>query len=394
MLGGDEVKLHISENAETLLDILICAGHSAYIVGGCVRDEIMGKKPFDFDITTSATADEMLELFSAFQCLTYGAKHGTVAVVFENENIECTTYRTDGNYSDGRHPDNVTFSSNLHDDLSRRDFTVNALAYSKSGDTVDLFGGIDDIKNKIIRAIGDPDKRFTEDALRIMRGLRFSSSLGFSIEKNTGESMIRNSGRLSLVSSERITAEFKKMLVGESIGYVLRFFREIISTVIPEVIIDENVIEKVETCPREYDLRLYTLLKASPEPMEALTNSRIMLTKAEKHTLNSLFSIVKPPVDRTEIKRLLNSHGEKITEKYLRSLSSVSLLSELSSILENGECYTVSELALDGGEISSLGYKGKEIGLIQRKILEEIICGRLCNEKDAIIDFLKKEDSA
>lgn len=384
------MEIHISENADRLLDILIGAGHSAYIVGGCVRDEIMGKTPFDFDITTSATVDEMLALFSSFHCLTHGAKHGTVAVVFENEMVECTTYRTDGSYSDGRHPDSVTFSSRLKDDLSRRDFTVNALAFGKSGETVDLFGGIDDIKNKIIRAIGDPDRRFTEDALRIMRGLRFSSTLGFSIEKSTGESMVKNKGRLALVSSERITAEFKKMLVGENIGYVLRLFGEIIQSVIPEVIIDENVISQLEACPKEYDIRLYTLLASSAEPMKVVENSRIMLTKAEKRTLTALLSMSRP-ADRTEIKRLLRLYGEENVEKYLRSLSDEVLLLELSEILENDECYCIKQLALSGEELVFLGYKGKRVGLIQEKILEEIICGRLYNDKNAITQFLKNK---
>ncbi len=383
------MKIHISENAETLLDLLISTGHSAYIVGGCVRDEIMGREPFDFDITTNASTDEMLSIFSSFRCLTHGVKHGTVAVVFQNETVECTTYRIDGSYSDGRHPDSVTFSSKLKDDLSRRDFTVNALAYNEKDGLIDLFGGTGDIEKKLIRAIGDPDRRFREDALRIMRGLRFSATLGFSIEKSTGESMIKNSNMLSNISSERITAEFEKMLVGENIEYVLKNFGEILSSVIPDFVVTQEIINQVKTCPKEYDIRLYSMTKDTAEALKVLQSSRIMLKKSDRKTLESLFSMTRP-TDRADIKKLLNEFGEESVKKYLRAVSDKKSLSEMLSILEKNECYSIKQLSVGGEELRTLGYRGREIGAIQEKVLEEIIHDRLSNTKEDILMYLEK----
>lgn len=381
------MKIPISENASVLLSLLESAGHSAYIVGGCVRDAIMKRKPFDFDITTSATTENMLEIFSSFHCLTHGIKHGTVAVVFENDIVECTTYRIDGEYSDARHPDSVTFSSHLKDDLSRRDFTVNALAYNDTDGLIDLFGGTGDIEKKIIRAIGDPDKRFNEDALRIMRGLRFSATLGFSIEKSTGESMRKNSSLLSRVSSERITAEFEKMLTGKNIEYILENFGDILSTVIPDLTLKNETVIQIKNCPAEYDLRLFTMLRHESEPIRTLQNSRIMLKKSDRRTLESLFSMKKPTC-RADIKRLLGEFGEENVEKFLRAISDEFLLSELVSILENGECYSIKQLCISGEELRTLGYRGREIGALQEKILEEIILGNIANTNEDVMHFL------
>lgn len=380
------MKIQISENAAVLLSRLTSTGHSAYIVGGCVRDAVMKRTPFDFDITTNATTDEMLEMFSDLHCLNHGIKHGTVAVVFENEIVECTTYRIDGQYSDGRHPNSVTFSSDLKDDLSRRDFTVNALAYNDDG-LIDLFGGTDDIKKKIIRAIGDPDRRFTEDSLRIMRGLRFASTLGFSIEKRTGESMRKNKNMLDHISSERITAEFEKMIVGKDIGYILKNFGDIISYVIPNSVIESEIIKCVENSPAEYTLRLYSLIKNTAEPMTVLENSRIMLKKKDKRTLSQLFSMT-PPADRMEIKRLFSRFNTDTVIGYLKTISTPYIVSQALSILENGECYSISQLDISAQDIQSLEFSGRKIGVIQEKILEEVITDRLYNRKNEIIEYL------
>ena len=179
--------LEIPKNAETILHILEKAGYEAYVVGGCVRDSILGRSPDDWDITTSAKPEQVKALFH--RTVDTGLQHGTVTVLMEKEGYEVTTYRVDGEYEDGRHPKEVTFTASLEEDLKRRDFTINAMAYNPSSGLVDLFGGLEDIERKIIRCVGDPLERFTEDALRIMRAVRFSAQLGFAIEEETRKAL-------------------------------------------------------------------------------------------------------------------------------------------------------------------------------------------------------------
>lgn len=382
------MKIELSESAEVLLKILNDNGFSGYAVGGCVRDIMMNRQPYDFDITTDASVGEMLKIFSDFHCLTQGAKHGTVAVIVNKETVECTTYRVDGEYSDGRHPDSVMFSPRLSDDLSRRDFTINALAYNKSDGLIDLFGGISDIERKIIRAIGDPDRRFKEDALRIMRAIRFSSVLGFTIENDTAESMIRNADRLALISRERITSELEKTLVGENVEYVLENFGEVFNKIIPGIVINKAAVQKVKRCPREYDIRLFTLVSEFAAPLEALENSRVILKKSDKRLISSLSNMPKPK-DRTDIKRLLSKFGEAAVGKYIEYSGSDRLSDELSSVLKSGECFDISHIEINGEKLAELGFIGKDIRKAEEEILEEIICGRLKNNESSILEYLK-----
>lgn len=183
--------MDMPKNVDIAINLLQSAGFEAYAVGGCVRDSLLGKTPNDWDITTSAKPEDMKSVFADFHCIDTGIKHGTVTVVIDGEPLEITTFRLDGEYEDNRHPKSVTFTSNLGADLGRRDFTVNAMAYSKMTETVDLFGGQNDLKNKIIRCVGDPDRRFNEDALRILRALRFASALDFEIEEKTAQSLLK-----------------------------------------------------------------------------------------------------------------------------------------------------------------------------------------------------------
>lgn len=383
--------IRLNENAEKLIHILNDAGFESYAVGGFVRDSIMGKTPFDLDITTNASAKEMLDLFSPFRCLTQGIKHGTVAVVISGETIECTTYRIDGNYSDGRHPDNVTFSSRLCDDLSRRDFTVNALAFNSRDGIIDLFGGLNDIENRIIRAIGDPDKRFCEDALRIMRAMRFASVLGFSIESETALSMKRNADRLSLVSKERITAEFEKLLTGDNVGYVLKNFGDVLSVILSGIKLDDNIISSVEKSEKEFDVRLFTLLKGCDKPLEVLESSKLIIRKADKNTVSQLSQMSKMPLpeSRSDIKRLMNRFGISSVKKYLMLSSNDFLLSEMSDVLENNECFSLTQLKISGETLEGLGFHGRDIRLVKERILDAVIDGKVMNDEAEILKYLK-----
>lgn len=217
------------------MDILKHNGHSAYAVGGCVRDSVMGRTPNDWDMTTSATPDEMKRAFDGYRIIPTGIKHGTLTVMIGSYPVEITTMRIDGSYSDSRHPESVSFTKKIEEDLSRRDFTVNAMAYSPESGLVDPFGGRLDAEKRIIRCVGNPDKRFHEDALRILRAIRFASVLDFEIEKETAASIIKNRSLLNEISKERIRAELIKLLCGQNVEKVLLEFKQVIFEIIPEL---------------------------------------------------------------------------------------------------------------------------------------------------------------
>ncbi len=221
--------------ALSVLKRLEDAGHEAYIVGGSVRDILLGKIPSDFDITTSARPNETEEVFSDLHMIETGLKHGTVTVVSDGEPYEITTFRADGEYKDGRRPESVFYSDDLTTDLERRDLTVNAMAYSPKTGLIDVFGGSEDLKNGVLRAVGDPERRFTEDALRILRALRFSAVYGFRIEDGTALAAKRLCGRIALLSGERVFSELKKLICGDYAERILMEFPEIICEVLPEL---------------------------------------------------------------------------------------------------------------------------------------------------------------
>ena len=212
------MKLTIPEKAEKILRKLEANGYEAYVVGGCVRDSILGRRPDDWDITTSARPEQVKALFA--RTVDTGLKHGTVTVLMDKEGFEVTTYRLDGDYEDGRHPKEVSFTASLKEDLKRRDFTINAMAYHPDRGLVDLFRGMDDMADKVIRCVGDPLERFQEDALRILRAVRFSAQLGFSIEEKTRRGIEKLAPNLKLVSAERIQTELVKLLVSPHPDYL------------------------------------------------------------------------------------------------------------------------------------------------------------------------------
>lgn len=231
--------MKLPERICILLNQLETAGFEAYIVGGCVRDSLMGFTPHDFDVTTSALPEETERVFSGMRVIETGIKHGTVTVLTEGVPVEITTYRVDGEYLDSRRPESVSFTRSLREDVARRDFTMNGIAYSPKRGWFDEFGGTEDIRKGIVRCIGDPEKRFREDALRILRGLRFSASLGFEIEENTAAAMLDCRELLKNISAERIFAELSGLLTGRNsdrnLRRVMTDFREIFAVIIPEL---------------------------------------------------------------------------------------------------------------------------------------------------------------
>lgn len=221
MHEANDIKIKIPEPVKKILAVLNGAGEEAYVVGGCVRDCVMGLTPSDWDITTSALPEKVKSLFC--HTVDTGLEHGTVTVIMNGCGYEVTTYRLDGKYSDGRHPDNVEFTPSLAEDLKRRDFTINAFAYNDEAGFVDMFCGLSDLQNRIIRCVGDPDRRFGEDALRIMRAVRFAAKLSFEIEENTGNAISRHAEALGLVSMERIRVELEKTLMSDNPSFVNKY---------------------------------------------------------------------------------------------------------------------------------------------------------------------------
>lgn len=234
-------KINIPYGAQEIINELQKNSYDAYVVGGCVRDSLLGISPHDWDICTSATPDEVIRILSAYELIPTGLKHGTITAlakdgaVAEYDRYEITTFRKDGEYKDGRHPENVEFVSSLKEDLSRRDFTVNAMAYSDTTGVIDYFGGVSDLQKRVIACVGSPDDRFSEDALRMMRAMRFASTYGFSIDEVTATSIHRNRAILENIAAERIRDELVKLLVGKSARNVLLEYSDVMAEIIPEL---------------------------------------------------------------------------------------------------------------------------------------------------------------
>lgn len=374
--------IKLSNGAKEIIALLEAHNHKAYAVGGCIRDQVMGIVPYDFDITTDATAKEMLDIFSSYRVLTTGIKHGTVAVIINKEVFECTTFRIDGAYSDSRHPNSVTFSRNLSDDLARRDFTVNALCYNENDGIIDLFGGIGDIENKIIRCIGEAEKRFTEDALRILRGMRFSSTLGFEIEEATKSAMLSCAPLLNNISKERVTAEFEKMLTGKNIGYILESFSQVFRTIIPDIQLTENTIAKLSASPADFEYRTALLIKDNPKNKAVLTE-----LKLPKRTCENILqlSLMENPINKIELKKMLCEFKEENVVKFISFSSEPCFLSWYKEIKDNNECYSLDNLDISGKDILKLGIEPQNVGKTLNKLLQKVINEEIENKKEELI---------
>ena len=397
------IKINLPKGAETALSILHRNNYEAYVVGGCVRDSIMGFTPSDWDIATSAKPAEIMHCFNGYKTIATGIKHGTVTVIIENMLIEITTYRIDGEYTDNRHPDNVSFTDNIAHDLKRRDFTINALAYNNDG-IIDLFGGINDIKQKIVKCVGNPNERFNEDGLRILRALRFSSVLNFSIEKNTAESIDINKNLLKNISAERINIEFNKLLMGSNYKTVIINFRGIIEIFLPEnsVLSESELNYRLDAMKNlnSLILRLAVLLYKTDSTKQILNNLRY-----DNGTINTI-GILNENIDKivltdsVNIKHWLN----KIQPENLRNLLKIKMAlfpfekeklmlveNMMNEIIEKNQCYSLKTLAVNGRDLMNAGIpKGKKVGEALRIILNEVIEGNINNEKNELIAFVNE----
>lgn len=393
------------EYVRNCIKLLEESGHSAYAVGGAVRDSLLGLEPSDFDVTTSALPDEIFEIFSDYRRIPTGIKHGTVTVLFEvdgtYEPIEITTYRIDGAYRDSRHPERVEFTSRLCDDLARRDFTINALAFNEKEGIIDEFGGRADLENGIIRCVGDPETRFSEDALRILRAFRFSSQLGFKIEYGTLQGAKKCSHLLKNIARERVGAEFKRLLASRGASYSLR---EMIECGVWGEIFDTNapsfalVSRLSELRNGNFSTRLAVIITDYSEDQRTQLLSSLRLSNDEKKLILRLCRIREFDISAGEIgataRRFLHLYGD-IYESALELLVLWHGCADFARAVEDERIkrnpLRISDLAVRGEDILPL-CKGdhKKVGLTLSYLLERVIEDPSLNTREALIEIAKK----
>lgn len=438
--------MRIPPTVSGLLGRLREHGYAAYAVGGCVRDTLLGIEPKDWDICTSALPEEMKQVFEEYRTADTGLKHGTLTVIVDRVPYEITTFRIDGAYTDHRHPDHVCFVDRVDEDLARRDFTVNAMACDDEDRIVDLFGGQADLEKRIIRCVGDPGKRFEEDALRILRALRFASVYGFTVEEKTADAIRKYVGTLSNVAGERIREELMKLLCGKDCGRILRAFPEVFCLIVPELkatvgfeqnnphhLYDvwEHTVRGVENVEAEPLLRMTMLLHDTGKPLTmttdekgcshycghpvesakiaAKTAERLKLDRVTTHDLLTLVEAHDIPLS-TERKILLR-RLRKFGEKNLRRLFVIhradriatgtrtetekdedtrALIKALDDLLAEEPCYSLKQLAVTGTDLLQLGMKGPEIGQTLDGLLNAVIDGKAENTRENLLDLAGK----
>ena len=435
-------KLSLPEPVMEVLSRLNRHGYEAFAVGGCVRDQLLGKVPGDWDVTTSATPQEMKEVFGDLPHFDTGIRHGTLTLLVDRMPIEVTTYRVEGTYSDRRHPDQVTFTRLLARDLARRDFTVNALAFHPQTGVVDLYGGIGDLTRGILRCVGEPDRRFQEDALRILRALRFSAQLGFALEEGTRQGVLRNRGLLTQVAWERIACEFQKLLCGPWAVTVLREYLPVIGVFLPELLplagfeqhnphhiydIWEHTLHALElTDPQDRILRWAVLLHdvgkpacfsldergighfyGHPQAGEKLARAMLHRLKLDNDTIQQVCTLIHMhdvalPENPATIRRWVGKYTLPTIRQFLairRADHGAQAFSRekeeairrwealLEQTLAENSCCTFQQLAVSGRDLLALGIpQGPEMGAILQELLDQVVQGQLPNTPQALLD--------
>lgn len=440
------MKIKLPSNVIKIINRLSQKGFECYIVGGSLRNILLEADPCDYDLATNAKPRDVLDIFSDYKILKTGIKHGTVSVVIDDEVYEITTYRIDGKYPDNRHPGEVKYTDSLKLDLSRRDFTVNAMAYNPKSGLVDYFNGKADISNKILRCVGDPDLRFREDGLRILRGLRFSAVYDFVIDTKTANGITKNKELLNNISPERIGSEFIKLLCGNNVGYVLHSFRDVFAVIIPELqpmfdfdqenphhdkTLWDHTINAVENIENTPVLRMTMLLHDICKPaavrkdksgISHYHNHDVMGAGLAEKILKNLrypnafineVSIliyyhdmrIKP--DMPNVRRALNilgdenfvrlmkiQHADTLAQSEYKRNEKIENYNRVcrlyKEIIDNNLCYSVKQLEVKGGDLINLGITdGKKIGETLDYLLELVITEKCPNNKRELLNILR-----
>ena len=435
----------IPENLQSILRTLSDFGHKGWCVGGCVRDTLLGRMPGDWDVATSATPKEVLDIFAP-RAIPTGLQHGTVTVVTDQGRVEVTTLRRDGSYGDHRHPDQVSFTDSLEEDLSRRDFTVNAMAMGLDGVVIDPFGGETDLHRGVLRCVGEPVLRLQEDALRIMRALRFASVLSFAIDGETAAAVHREKESLQQIAAERIAVELGKLLCGESAAEVLLTYPDVLGVVLPEILpavgfdqrnshhcydVWEHTVRAVSAAPQNLLLR-YALLfhdlgkpetfsmdeqgvghfyghgKRSAELAEAACR-RLRLDNDSRETIVLLVRLHDAEILATEksIRRMLRRIGEERLRLLLqmkrcdnlaqhpdyhgrqRTIDQLEVL--LDMVLRQELCFSLKQLAVKGNDLTDMGLSGPAVGRALNTLLDLVVEERLPNDRSTLLAYVKEE---
>lgn len=444
-------RIKIPDNANTIINTLQNNGHSAYVVGGCVRDSLMGRIPHDWDICTSATPEQMLEIFKDFRVIETGLKHGTVTIVIDGEQYECTTYRIDGKYSDNRRPDNVTFTNNLVEDLKRRDFTINAMAYNDIEGLIDPFGGTEDINENTIQCVGSAKDRFGEDVLRILRAIRFASQLDFIIELNTDWQIHQQYKSLENISVERINSEFCKIVNSDNFCVELLLYKDVFALFIPELKdmfdfpqknphhdydVFGHTVHAVENCNSDdLTVRLAVFFHDFGKPHSYqdgedgirhfkghgrvsadMTDVIMKRLKFDNETRNNVVQLVYYhdatfEVGKKYVKRWLNKLGEKQFRRLLDvrradikgqkvvcstdkkdKIEKLDIIEKLiDEVIQENQCFTLKDLAVNGNDLIQIGYNpDKQLGEALNILLNGVINEEFENKKDSLLNIAKE----
>ena len=444
----EKFKINIPAEANELIYILQRNGHSAYVVGGCVRDSVLGRVPHDWDICTSATPDQMLEIFKGRRVIETGLQHGTITVMVKGEPYEITTYRIDGEYTDNRRPDSVSFTDNLLEDLKRRDFTINAMAYNDEEGLIDPFDGLIDIECHKIMCVGSAKERFEEDALRILRAIRFAAQLGFFVSENTKVQILEQKERLLNVSKERIHDELCKMIVCESFFEQLSMFQDVFATIIPEIkdtiyfnqrnpyhsfdvfmhtvntlrfVDSQNLVVKLSLlfhdigkphCCQEGNDG-YRHFKGHGKVSAEMTDKIMRDLKFCNDTREKVVQLVcyhdsTFELSRKCVKRWLNKIGEEQLRRlifvrkadilgqgsYMRKerLEKIDNFEKIfNEVVNESPCFSMKDLAVNGKDLIDIGFKpGKELGSALNNLLQLVIDEELKNDKELLLEEAKK----
>lgn len=371
------------------------SGESAYVVGGSLRDMLLGKQPHDYDVTTSALPEKTLDVFSDRRVIETGIKHGTVTVLWDGEPVEITTFRIDGSYTDMRHPDTVSFTTDIVCDLSRRDFTVNAMAYNERDGLVDPFGGAEDVKKKVIRAVGVPEDRFREDALRIMRAFRFSAQLGFEIDPDTLAGAVRAKDGLGRVARERIASEFIRLITSDEPCRPLKLMAEtgVLEYVLGGYVPSEKLIDNVEKMPPTDTARIgFILCEADREAARDILRELRLSSKQTTGVLATLTGCAMSVNTPEDARRLIAKTGvyalaaARGSELLGNSPEGAKRITERQ---KNTPC-SLRELKINGKALSELGVRGKLIGEILAALLDKVIEDPSLNDTETLTCLAKK----
>ncbi len=441
------MQIKLPDKVSKIIDRLTAAGYEAYAVGGCVRDSVLGREPNDWDITTSAKPMEVKQLFS--RTIDTGIKHGTVTVMLDKQGFEVATYRIDGDYEDGRHPKQVTFTACLEEDLKRRDFTINAMAYNEQTGLVDIFGGMQDIQRNVVKCVGDAQERFTEDALRMLRAVRFSAQLGYQIEEGTKKAIRSMAPNLKLISAERIQAELVKLVISPHPDYLRTAYEAgITAQILPEFDlcmetaqnnphhcynVGEHILHAMQEIEADKVLRLGMLFHDIGKPQtltideagiihnkghadagERIAKDVLRRLKFDNDTLEKVVKLVRYHdqeigLTASGVRRAVNRIGEDIfpmlfavryadiqaQSNYMREekLEKLAQLRELyDGICRRQECISLKDLAVTGSDLIALGMSpGREIGELLKELLDLVLENPHKNTRDELLRISEKK---